>query len=51
MSPTQSPTRIDEIVDGIHRISTTMGSDGAPDFQFNQFLRAGLPAHRDPTVA
>ncbi len=29
--------RIDEIVDGIYRISTTMRSDGF-DFQFNQFL-------------
>jgi flavorubredoxin len=38
MSPTQAPTRIDEIVDGIHRICTTVGSEDAPDFQFNQFL-------------
>jgi flavorubredoxin len=30
-------TRIDEIVDGIYRISTTVGADGF-DFQFNQFL-------------
>jgi flavorubredoxin len=29
--------RIDEIVDGIHRISTTISTDGF-DFQFNQFL-------------
>jgi flavorubredoxin len=29
--------RIDEIVDGIYRISTTLG-DGGLDFQFNQFL-------------
>jgi flavorubredoxin len=31
------PARIDEIVDGIYRISTTVGLDGL-DFQFNQFL-------------
>jgi hypothetical protein len=29
--------RIDEIVDGIYRISTTFDLDGF-DFQFNQFL-------------
>ena len=29
--------RIDEIVDGIYRISTTFGFDGF-DFQFDQFL-------------
>jgi flavorubredoxin len=29
--------RIDEIVDGIYRISTTFDLDGS-DFQFNQFL-------------
>jgi flavorubredoxin len=31
------PARINEIVDGIYRISTTVGLDGL-DFQFNQFL-------------
>jgi flavorubredoxin len=31
------PARIDEIVDGIYRISTTVALDGL-DFQFNQFL-------------
>ena len=31
-------TRIDEIVDGIYRISTTISLDQGPDFQFNQFL-------------
>ena len=30
-------TRIDEVVDGIYRISTTLEAAGAP-FQFNQFL-------------
>jgi flavorubredoxin len=38
MSPTASPTRVDEIVDGIHRISTTIQFEGGLDFQFNQFL-------------
>ena len=31
------PARIDGIVGGIYRISTTVGLDGL-DFQFNQFL-------------
>ncbi len=38
MSPTQAPTRVDEIVDGIHRISTTIGYEDGLVFQFNQFL-------------
>jgi flavorubredoxin len=38
MSATQPPTRIDEIVDGIHRICTTIALPDGPDFQFNQFL-------------
>ena len=38
MSPTQAPTRVDEIVDGIHRISTTMQYEDGLVFQFNQFL-------------
>jgi flavorubredoxin len=37
MSTSQATTRVDEIVDGIHRISTTMYGPGPP-FQFNQFL-------------
>ena len=31
-------TRVDEIVDGIHRISTTVALGPGMDFQFNQFL-------------
>jgi flavorubredoxin len=38
MSPTQAPTRVDEIVEDVHRISTTMHLEGGLDFQFNQFL-------------
>jgi flavorubredoxin len=38
MSPRAAPTRVDEIVDGIHRISTTLHFEGGLDFQFNQFL-------------
>jgi flavorubredoxin len=38
MSPRPAPTRVDEIVDGIHRISTTMHFEAGLDFQFNQFL-------------
>jgi flavorubredoxin len=38
MSPTQAPTRVDEIVEGIHRISTTMQYEDGLVFQFNQFL-------------
>jgi flavorubredoxin len=38
MTTTQAPTRVDEIVEGIHRISTTMHFEGGLDFQFNQFL-------------
>ena len=30
--------RVDEIVDGIHRISTTVAVGPDMDFQFNQFL-------------
>jgi flavorubredoxin len=30
--------RIDEIVGGVYRISTTTSVEGGPDFQFNQFL-------------
>jgi flavorubredoxin len=38
MSPMQAPTRVDEIVDGIHRISTTIEYEDGLVFQFNQFL-------------
>ncbi|HZA89111.1 MAG TPA: hypothetical protein VE401_02665 [Solirubrobacterales bacterium] len=38
MSPTQAPTRTDELVDGIHRISTTIEYEDGLVFQFNQFL-------------
>jgi flavorubredoxin len=38
MSPTQAPTRVDEIVDGIYRICTTIGYEDGLEFQFNQFL-------------
>ncbi|MGH2989703.1 MAG: FprA family A-type flavoprotein [Solirubrobacterales bacterium] len=38
MSPTQAPTRTDELADGIHRISTTMEYEDGLVFQFNQFL-------------
>lgn len=37
MSPTKAPTRIDELVDGIYRIATTVEIPGG-DFTFNQFL-------------
>ena len=38
MSPTQAPTRVDEVVDGIYRISTAMRFEDGLVFQFNQFL-------------
>lgn len=38
MSPTQGPARVDEIVDGIYRISTTTQFEDGLVFQFNQFL-------------
>jgi hypothetical protein len=38
MSPTPAPTRVDEIVDGIHRICSTMTFEDGLEFQFNQFL-------------
>jgi flavorubredoxin len=38
MSPTLARTRVDEIVDGIHRICSTMTFDDGLEFQFNQFL-------------
>jgi flavorubredoxin len=38
MSPIQAPTRTDELVDGIHRISTTIEYEDGLVFQFNQFL-------------
>jgi flavorubredoxin len=38
MSPTPAPTRVDEIVDGIHRINTTFSFEDGLAFQFNQFL-------------
>jgi flavorubredoxin len=38
MSPTQAPPRVEEIVEGIHRISTTMSYEDGLVFQFNQFL-------------
>jgi flavorubredoxin len=37
MSASQAATRVDEIGDGVHRISTTIPLDDY-DFQFNQFL-------------
>jgi flavorubredoxin len=38
MSPMQAPTRTDELVDGIYRISTTLQYEDGLVFQFNQFL-------------
>jgi flavorubredoxin len=36
--PTQSPTRVDELVDGIYRICTAVNYEDGLVFQFDQFL-------------